>query len=131
MRTRKFTGVAFAAGLALMIAAIGIYGVISFLVNQRIHEIGIRVALGAKRRDIIRLVVTHGMSLTLGGVGIGLVAAIVLTRFLSSLLYGVSPTDPVTFIAISITLTAVALATCLVPARRATRVDPIVALRHE
>jgi putative ABC transport system permease protein len=119
------------AVIALTLAAIGIYGVISYSIAQRTREIGIRMALGARRRDVVMMVVTHGVALALGGVAIGLVGALGLTRLLSSLLFEVTPTDTVTFVALPLLLTAVAAGACLVPARRATRVDPMVALRYE
>ena len=119
------------AALALLLACVGLYGVISYSVAQRTHEIGVRVALGAKPVDVLRLVIRQGMGLTIVGLILGVAVGSVVTRVLSDMLYGVSTRDPLTFAGAPLLLLVVAFLACYIPARRATRIDPLVALRYE
>ena len=119
------------AGLALVIAAVGIYGVISYAVSQRTHEIGVRIALGAQGREVLRMVIWRGMRLTLVGMTLGAAAALALTNVMKNLLFKVSATDPATFAVSALLLVGVALIASYIPARRATKVDPLIALRSE
>jgi predicted lysophospholipase L1 biosynthesis ABC-type transport system permease subunit len=130
---RRFSLIIFGAfgAVALLLAAMGIYGVTSYAVAQRTQEIGIRMALGARMGDVLKLVLKSGMSLALIGAALGIVGAFATTRVMSSLLFGVAPTDAVTFGVVSLTLIVVAFVACFIPARRATKVDPLVALRYE
>jgi len=117
------------AGVAMLLAMLGIYGVTSYYVTQRTHEIGVRMALGAQIRDVLKLVLSRAMVLAVLGIGIGVAGAVAMTRYMTSLLFGVEPIDTMTFIAVAIVLAAVVLVACLVPARRAAKIDPLEALK--
>jgi predicted permease len=119
------------AAVALLLAVVGIFGVMSYLVERRTQEIGVRMALGASRGNVLRMILGEGLRVVLIGIGLGLIEALVLGRLVKSLLFGVQPTDPLTFFSAAVLLTLVALAACYIPALRATRVDPMIALRHE
>ena len=119
------------SALALALAVIGLYGVMSYTVTQRTHELGVRLALGAQAADVLKLILKQGLKLALTGIVIGLLTALALTRWIETLLFNVRPTDPLTFTVIALLLLAVALLACWLPARRATKVDPLIALRHE
>jgi putative ABC transport system permease protein len=119
------------AGVALLLGVIGIYGVLSFLVAKRTREIGIRMALGAQKRDVLWMVMREGAKYSLIGISVGLVFALLVTRLLASELYGVSPVDPLTFAFAAIVMGTVTMIACYVPTRRAMKVDPLIALRHE
>jgi putative ABC transport system permease protein len=119
------------AGAALLLAGVGIYGVVSYSVSQRRREMGIRIAIGAERGDVLRLVLGQGARAATLGIALGMAAALALTRLMASLLFGVSAADPLTFLAVALVLTLAALAASYIPARRAMRVDPMVVLRHE
>jgi ABC-type antimicrobial peptide transport system permease subunit len=133
LSTQRFSMILLAvfAALALILSSVGIYGVISYLVGQRTHEIGVRIALGARRWDVLNLILSQGAKLTLLGIVIGVAASLGLTKLMTRMLYGVSASDPLTFISVVILLSLVALAACFIPTRRAMRVDPMVALRCE
>ena len=119
------------AATALLLAALGIYGVISYIVSERTRDIGIRLALGAQRENILGMVLRQGLGLAISGAVVGLVAALIASHLMAGLLYGVRPTDPLTFIGVTLLLTVVALAACYIPARRAMRINPLIALRYD
>jgi putative ABC transport system permease protein len=116
---------------ALVLAGLGIYGVISYMVSERTHEIGIRIALGAESSSILQMILFQGMRLAVAGVVLGLFGALIVSQLMAGLVYGVRPTDPLTFVGVTLLLVAVAVLACYMPARRAVRVDPLIALRHE